>query len=112
MIEYIKKIRSKPEEHKKKILYVLMIVSMSFVVCVWFLSLGFRLGNNSKKENVVPEKKEEVKPFSLLKSLFSDSYKNLKPKIKIDTDKNIQKETENKLEEVESDKINVTQTIN
>jgi phosphate starvation-inducible protein PhoH len=59
MFEYIRKLKTKPEQVKKQILAGAMIVSMSFVVLVWFFSLGGRFGT----PEVAVKTESDIKPF-------------------------------------------------
>ena len=90
-----------------------MAVSMTFVVGVWLLGLGFMIKNNTEAKEKPKEKKQEVQPFSVLKSLFSDAYKNIVPNIKIDKIKDDLKQKEEvRSDTVENGQINVIQPEN
>jgi hypothetical protein len=73
MFEYIRKLKTKPEQVKKQILAGAMIVSMSFVVLVWFFSLGGRFGT----PEVAVKTESDIKPFKLFAKSMSDTYKNI-----------------------------------
>lgn len=74
MRAYIKKLQNKPEEHRKQILFVVMIVSMALVSSVWIYSLTDRFSSKNTEEVV---KDETKKPFELLTLSFKDAYKNM-----------------------------------
>ena len=73
MRAYIKKLQSKKEETRKQIFAGVMIVSMSFVVLVWFYSLGDIFSNPKVKEQT----NEDIKPFKLFSNSISDTYKSI-----------------------------------
>ncbi|MDE2031282.1 MAG: hypothetical protein KGI58_03445 [Patescibacteria group bacterium] len=72
MRAYIKKLQSKPEDARKRILLVSLITSMSFVVLIWVYGLGglFSGSNDSQTNN-------SLKPFTLLANSVSDAYQNI-----------------------------------
>jgi hypothetical protein len=74
MRAYIKKLQNKPEEHRKQILFVVMIVSMALVSSVWIYSLTDRFSSKNAEEI---SKDETKKPFELLTLSFKDAYKNM-----------------------------------
>jgi hypothetical protein len=67
------RLKTKPEQVKKQILAGAMIVSMSFVVLVWFFSLGGRFGT----PEVAVKTESDIKPFKLFAKSMSDTYKNI-----------------------------------
>jgi hypothetical protein len=73
MYTYIKKLQSKSEDTRKRILTGSLIVCMSFVVFVWVSSLSSRF---HKVENVASGE-EVIKPFALFKQSFSGTIDNI-----------------------------------
>lgn len=73
MFEYIRKLKTKPEQIRKQILAGAMIVSMSFVVLVWFFSLGGRFGT----PEIAVKTESDIKPFKIFAQSLGDTYKNV-----------------------------------
>ena len=96
MRTYIKKLQSKPEDVRKRILIGSLIVSMSFVFVVWISSLGYRFN----KDNSV-KTEEAIKPFALFGQTVSETYNNVSASV---GNISLPKE-ENKKEEVKVEKI-------
>ena len=72
MRKYIKKLQSKSENTRKRILVGSLIISMSFVFLIWINGLGYRLNKNTPTQT-----QENIKPFSMFEKLFSDTYTNI-----------------------------------
>jgi hypothetical protein len=73
MREYIHKLRSKPEDARKRILAGSLVVSMAFVGVVWIYSLGYRLHTEVTPEATATA----VKPFSVFAESVSSAYQNI-----------------------------------
>ena len=71
MNSYIQKLKSKPEDSRKRILMASLVVSMTLVVSVWVYNLGDHFKSNAPDQAMT-----DLKPFSMLASSVSDSYKN------------------------------------
>lgn len=76
MRKYIHKLREKPEEHRQRILFMALAVSMIFVGFIWIYTLGYRI-SSSTAEKV----DEDVAPFALFGESISNTYKNLSASI-------------------------------
>jgi len=74
MHAYIKKLQSKSEDARKRILISSLIVCMSLFGFIWINSLGYRL--NNVKENVA-KTEETIKPFAIFGQTVKDTYKNV-----------------------------------
>lgn len=72
MYSYIKKLQTKTENTRKQILVGSLIVSMSFVFLIWVTTFG-----QKSEAKIAKETQEQVKPFSLLSSSFSETYNNI-----------------------------------
>lgn len=87
MEKFISNLREKPENHKKRILFMSLIVSMFIIVGLWVYSLT----HSFSPKQVVQETKEDAKPFNLLGLKFKDMYQNITAsagKAKINISKN------------------------
>lgn len=73
MRAYIHKLRSKPEDARKRILVGSLIVSMAFVGVIWVYGLGYRLHNDVTPATTAAA----VKPFSLFAQSISNTYQNI-----------------------------------
>lgn len=78
MITYIKKLKEKDEDKRKRIFFWTMTCSMSIVVLIWFYSLGMRFGNPEVKEQT----NEDIKPFKLFKDSISNTFSNIGSSVK------------------------------
>lgn len=74
MYTYVKKLQSKSEDSRKRILVGSLVLCMSFVVFIWVVGLGSKF---YKEENIAKENTEIKKPFALLKESFSNTLNNL-----------------------------------
>ncbi len=63
-------LRSKPEEERRHLLSLSMIVVCAFMVFLWIISLS----QNIKTTEVKVKAKDGLKPFSVLKSSLIDSW--------------------------------------
>ncbi len=73
MNTYIKKLRSKPEEDRKKILYLWTMGSMIIVVFIWVYGLTTRFSTTE----IVAESSNELKPFELFVNSIKGSYSKM-----------------------------------
>lgn len=88
MIDYIKKIQTKSEDTRKRILFFSMVFSMFIVGLVWLYSLGVRFDSEVKEQA-----REDVKPFKMFSQSISDTYKNVQASVgKINSTENDHKE--------------------
>lgn len=76
MKKYIKKVREKSENERKRLLFVWMAISMSLVVLVWFYSLGHRFN-----ERVSEKAREDIKPFKMLGNSLSGTIKDVESQL-------------------------------
>lgn len=72
-INYILKLREKPENVRRQILAGTLTVCMVIVGGVWVLSLGSHFGSGE----VTNKTKEDVKPFTLFKTKIKNTYQGL-----------------------------------
>ena len=77
MHEYIRKIKSKDENSRKRIFLFTMIVLMVIVSSIWFYSLNDRFGKHRHDKIVQKEGEEELKPFTLFKNSMKETYRNI-----------------------------------
>jgi hypothetical protein len=76
MNEYIKKLQSKPEDVRKRILVGSLIGSMAFVALVWGYNLSDRF-NGEKAPEQVATSESNIKPFELFTNSIGNTYKNI-----------------------------------
>lgn len=72
-INYILKLREKPENVRRQILAGSLTVCMVIVGGVWVLSLGSHFSSGEAKIKT----KEDVKPFTLFKTKIKNTYEGL-----------------------------------
>ena len=72
MTKIIHRLRKHPEHIRVRILYVAMLVSAFFLFTAW----GFMSSTNVTSESTQTAIKEDLKPFSMLKTSVIDSTKN------------------------------------
>ena len=72
MREYIRKLRSKKESTRKRLLTTWMVISMFVVGSVWILGLG-----NHFNQKVAMKTRDDVRPFKLFANSISKTYKNI-----------------------------------
>ncbi len=70
MQSYIKKLQSKPEEVRQRILVVSMLLVMTVVVMVWVYDMTGRLSSGSISEQA----SSDAKPFTLFFNSLSNLY--------------------------------------
>jgi hypothetical protein len=78
MLDYIRHLRTKPEETKKQIVLVALVITMSIVVIIWLATLG---GNNAKTKEPKAKEDNGPSPFSILTSSFSETFKDIKSSV-------------------------------
>ncbi len=78
MLDYIRHLRTKPEETKKQIVLVALVIAMSIVVIIWLATLG---GNNTKTKESLTKEDGGKSPFSILSASFSDTFNNIKKSV-------------------------------
>ncbi|OGI63927.1 hypothetical protein A2914_02310 [Candidatus Nomurabacteria bacterium RIFCSPLOWO2_01_FULL_41_21] len=66
-------LRNKPEEERRHILHVTMIVICFIMVLLWTFSLGGELKDKETKEKI----KQDLKPFSVLKDNLVGGYESM-----------------------------------
>ena len=72
MYLYIKKLQKKSENTRKQILAGSLVLSMSFVFLIWISTFG-----QKAETRVARETENQIKPFSLLSTSFSETYNNI-----------------------------------
>ncbi len=72
-INYILKLRDKPENVRRQVLAGTLTICMVIVGGVWALSLGSHFGGGE----VSNKTKEDVKPFTLFKTQIKNTYQGL-----------------------------------
>ncbi|MEK7586150.1 MAG: hypothetical protein AAB477_02905 [Patescibacteria group bacterium] len=72
MNSYIKNLRSKPEDARKRVMIITLAICMSVVVFVWVSSLG-----NKFSQNVVAKEDSVIKPFTLFADSIGSTYDKL-----------------------------------
>ena len=78
MNQYIKKLRNKPEEVRKQILFFALLVCMSLVFFIWIVNLGKTNQDRKEKELAGEEIQDKsIKPFSILKNSIKDTYEDV-----------------------------------
>jgi hypothetical protein len=73
MRKTIHKLRQKPEEERRHILHITVIIIAIVMILLWAFSLGSRLS----KPEVKVKTKRDVQPFSVLKDSLSGGYKSV-----------------------------------
>ncbi len=68
----VRHLRNKPEQERRQILSISMICVCIVMAVLWTWSLG----ENITKEETYVKVKEDLKPFSVLKSNLIDSWSN------------------------------------
>lgn len=78
MRNYIRHLRTKPEETKKQIVLIALVVCMSIVITIWLATLGGR----KDSENKIKTKEDNgPSPFSILTNSFSNTFSEIKSSI-------------------------------
>ncbi|PIQ92529.1 MAG: hypothetical protein COV70_00350 [Parcubacteria group bacterium CG11_big_fil_rev_8_21_14_0_20_39_22] len=83
MLYFIEKLRSKPENDRRKFVAVVAISTTAIIAVVWFATLGLRIGDiiYEKSDKDLKEERSisEVKSaFGLLSSSIRDTIANIK----------------------------------
>jgi len=73
MRKIIHKLRQKPEEERRHILHILIIIAAIVMIILWSYSLGKSFTSPETKIKV----KQDLKPFSVLKDNLVDGYKSV-----------------------------------
>lgn len=73
MKKIIHNLRQQPEEVRRNILHLVMIVCGTVLVFLWFYSLGNTITNEDKQDMA----KEDLKPFSALKDNIVGGYNSM-----------------------------------
>ena len=73
MRKIIYHIRKQPEEVKRHILHLVMMVFVIILVTLWFYSLGTSLTSPKTEAKI----ENTLQPFSVLKSNIIDGYKSI-----------------------------------
>ena len=72
MLKYIKRVQSKNEGDRKKVLIIWMSVSMVLVLSVWVCGFTDKFGPKT-----VAKASEDIKPFKLFANSMSQTYQNI-----------------------------------
>lgn len=72
MRKLIHHLRRQPEEVRRHILHILILMIGAIMVMLWIFSLGKSLTNNDTQIKL----KEDLKPFTVLKDNIVDGYNN------------------------------------
>jgi len=73
MRKIIHKLRQKPEEERRHILHILIIIAAIVMIILWTYSLGKSFTSPETKIKV----RQDLKPFSVLKDNLVDGYKSV-----------------------------------
>lgn len=73
MRKIIHKLRQKPEEERRHILHILIVIAAVVMIILWTYSLGKSFTSPETKIKV----KQDLKPFSVLKDNLVDGYKSV-----------------------------------
>jgi len=73
VIHHIKKLRAQPEETRVYILHLLTVVAGIILFSLWVYSLGTDLSDKETQAKL----KNDIQPFSTLKSNLIDGYNSL-----------------------------------
>ena len=73
MRKTIHKLRQRPEEERRHILHISIIIIAIIMILLWAYSLGRNLSQPEVKEKV----KQDLQPFSVLKDNLSEGYKSV-----------------------------------
>jgi len=72
MRKIIHHLRKQPEETRRHILHILMIIAIAVMFILWIYSLGKNLANPDTQIKI----KQDLQPFSVLKENIVDGYKS------------------------------------
>lgn len=75
MYSYIRKLQSKDEHTRKRILIGSLVVCMSIVGFLWITSLGYKFGDNSNDDVVSTE--NTIRPFALFGKSITNTVDNV-----------------------------------
>ena len=73
MRKIIHRLRQRPEEEKRQILHISIIIIAIALIVLWVFSLNKTLSTPETKEKF----KNDLKPFSILKNNLSEGFKNV-----------------------------------
>lgn len=73
MRKVIHRLRQKPEEERRHILHISIIIIAIIMIALWAFSLGKSLSTPEIKQKV----KQDLQPFSVLKSNLTEGYKSV-----------------------------------
>ena len=73
IIYHIKNIKNQPEEIRRHILHILIIIAAIILLLLWIYSLGASLSNPDTQAKV----SNDLKPFSVLKDNLVGGYKSI-----------------------------------
>lgn len=75
MIDYIKKLKHKDEDAKKRIMFFGMVGGMAIVILFWLAVIPYEFGLKNKNVSV-KEGDRAVSPFATLKENLKEAYSN------------------------------------
>jgi hypothetical protein len=73
MRKTIHKLRQKPEEERRHILHISIIVIAIVMVLLW----AFSLGRHLTRPEIKVKTKQDMQPFSVLKDNLTEGYKSV-----------------------------------
>jgi len=73
MRKTIHRLRQKPEEERRHILHICIVIAAIIMIALWIFSLGKSLSAPEVKEKA----KQDLQPFSVLKDNLSEGYKSV-----------------------------------
>jgi len=73
MRKTIHRLRQKPEEERRHILHISIVIAAIVMIVLWVFSLGKSLTAPEIKEKT----KQDLQPFSVLKDNLSEGYKSV-----------------------------------
>ena len=69
----VHKLRSKPDEEKKRLLHIFTFVGAVILIILWSWSFGTSISNPDTKVKI----KQDLKPFSVLKDNMVEGYSSV-----------------------------------
>lgn len=73
MKKIIHKLRNRPEEERRHILYITIFVLALLMISIWVFSFGKNVARKETKIKI----QQDLKPFSVLKQNLVEGYKSI-----------------------------------